>query len=81
MFAHYHFLYAYLSIKEDAIFNNTTAQADPGVRIKKNDESVDGTYIQLVANSKTKLTFPSKSGSEYYIKLSSTSISGSVRIT
>ena len=71
----------YLTIKDNEPCKNTTAQADPGVEITKNSETTSAKYIELAANTSTKLTFPSAIGHMYYIKLTPKTTTDTVKIT
>ena len=71
----------YLTIKDNVVCNNTTAQADPGVEITKNSETTASNYIELAANTTTKLTFPSTIAHDYFIKLTPKTSSDAVKIT
>ncbi len=71
----------YLTIKDNVFCSNTTAQADPGVEITKNSETTSANYIELAANTQTKLTFPTTAAHAYYIKLTPKSASDVVKIT
>ena len=71
----------YLTIKDNEVCNNTTAQADPGVEITKGSASTGSNYIELAANTSTKLSFPSIKAHDYFIKITPKTTSDVVNIT
>ena len=72
---------AYLTIKDDSPCKNLPAQSDPGVAITLNNSSTSATYVELAANTSTKLTFHTTLGHNYYIKITPKTSTATVKIT